>query len=297
MNNLQKFLATNNYQANSYKYIGKVKIIETNQGTIVYKEKTNNYDTYEYLKNRDFTNFPRYLNHKNDTYELLEYIKEKQVPKDQKLTDLIHLSSKLHHNTSYKKEIDTDEIKAIYEQITNQANYLTKYYQDLNNYLDQVTFMSPSQYLLITNLDIIYYLLNFIKIESTNWYNHLKNKKIIRYSLIHNNLTINHLLEGDKLYLISWDKAKQDIPTNDLIRLYEDNYYDLDLDYLIKEYEKINPLDYYEYLYFLIKLSIPKRLEFTKSTYNDCQKISNYLIYLQKIVNTIQKNVEKTKKV
>lgn len=297
MNNLQKFLEATNRQALSYKYIGKVKIIETTKGVVVYKEKNSANDIYDYLKNRGFTNFPVQLNSKNDSYELLEYIKEKQVPKDQKLTDLIRLSAKLHHTTSYKKEVDIDEIKAIYEQINDQASYLIKYYQNLNNYLDQITFMSPSEYLLVSNLDLIYYLLNFIQVELNNWYNHLKTTKIIRYSLIHNNLHINHLLESDNLYLISWDKAKQDIPTNDLIRLFQDNYYDLDLDYLLKEYEKINPIDYYEYLFFLIKLAIPKRLEFTKSTYDDCQKISNYLIYLQKIAVTIQKNAQKTKKV
>jgi len=297
MNDLRQVIHKNNLKPLGYKYIGKAKIIETDQGVVVYKEKTNNYDTYEYLKTRGFDNFPRYLNQKNDNYELLEYIKCKEVPREQKLTDLIHLSAKLHRDTSYKKEVDMDEIKAIYEKIMKQVDYLSRYYQDLNEYLDRIVFMSPSEYLLVSNLDLINYLLSFIRVELNNWYTFMKEKKVIRYSMIHNNLELDHLLESDKSYLISWNKARQDMPILDLIKIYEDNYYELDLDNLVKEYEKINQIDYYEYLFFLIKLAIPKRIEFTRNTYDDCYKISNYLVYLKKIVVIIQKTIEKTKKV
>lgn len=297
MNNLKSILKKFDVKLNSCKYLGKVKILETDKGNFVYKENSNNYDIYEYLKTHNFNYVPKILNQKNDSYELLEYIKEYDISKEEKVKDLIHLSGILHRQTSYNKEIDLDLIKEEYETILNKANYLMNYYIDLNNYLDTITFMSPSEYLLVSNIDIIYYLLNFVKVEINNWYNFIKNEKTIRYSMIHNNLSINHILEGDNKYLISWGKAKQDMPILDLIKIYEENYYDYNLEDLLNEYEHENRLNRYEYLLFLIKIAIPKRIEFTKDTYLDCYKINNYLVYLSKIATLVQKNELKNKKV
>ena len=190
-----------------------------------------------------------------------------------------------------------DEIKGIYEDISNEVDYLRKYYEDLNNYIDTVVFMSPSEYLLVSNIDVIYYLLTFVKVEIGNWYKEILEKKVIRNSLIHNNLSLDHLLVGEGSYLISWNKAKLDIPVLDLVKVYQDNFYDLDLEDLIREYTKEIELSKREYLFFLIKLSIPKRIEFTKNTYEDCYKINNYLVYLRKIAFVVQKYAENHEKV
>ncbi len=297
MNNLKGILDKYNLHAKGLRCLGKVSVIDTDKGRIVYKENSNNYDIYEYLKVRDFNYFPRYFNDKNTTYDLSEYIVGKDIPDEQKLNDLIHLSGILHRKTSFNKEVDMDEIKAIYEKISNDATYLMKYYEDLNNYIDTVVFMSPSEYLLVSNIDLFYYLLSFVKVEITNWYNFIKEKKVIRYAMIHNNLSLEHILEGDNKYLISWGKAKLDMPINDLIKIYEENYYDLDLEDLIREYEKELQINDYEYLFLLINLAIPKRIEFTKNTYQDCYNINNYLVYLSKIASLIQKREKKHKKV
>ena len=157
--------------------------------------------------------------------------------------------------------------------------------------------MSPSEYLLVSNIDLFYYLLDFSKDEITNWYDMVKNKKSIRYSLIHNNLDISHLIENNNKYLISWNKSKQDMPINDILKLYQDNYYDLDLEEFLKEYEEEYKIDEDEYLLFLIKLAELKKIEFTKNTYKDCYNINNYLVYLRKIVVLIQKYRKKINKV
>lgn len=100
----------------------------------------------------------------------------------------------------------------MYENTTKEADYLTSYYENLNNYIDTVVFMSPSEYLLVSNIDIFYYLLSFVKRKINDWYNHMKEKKVIRYSMIHNNLDLTHILESDRKYLISWSKSKLDMP-------------------------------------------------------------------------------------
>ena len=190
MNSLKKYLEENDYRVKSYKIIKSAKIVETDKGKLVYKENTNNYDTYDYLRTRDFNFFPNILNDKNSNFELTEYIEEKEVPREQKLSDLIHISGILHRKTSFNKEIDIDFIKGMYENTLKEVNYLMSYYEDLNNYIDTIVFMSPSEYLLVSNIDLIYFLLNFVRVEINNWYNYMKEKKVIRYSVIHNNLLL-----------------------------------------------------------------------------------------------------------
>ena len=297
MNDLKNILRNSNVKIRAFKYIGKVVILETNKGMLVYKENSNNYKIYEYLKNRGFDNFPKIYKDYDSRIYLYEYIKPRELSNLEKLLDLIKISGKLHFKTSFKKEVDIAQIKEIYENIVNEVNYLKAYYEDMNNYIDTVVFMSPAMYLLVSNLDIINYLLSFIQVEIENWYDLVKDKKVIRYSLIHNNLSLSHLLESDYKYLISWENAKVDMPIIDLIKLYQENYYDIDLEVLLNEYEKENKLENYEYLFLLIKLSLPKKLEFTRNTLKDTYKINKYFIYLRKIVKLIQKNDDKIKNV
>lgn len=297
MNNLKHILNEYDIKLNSFKEKGNIIFLDTNKGKLVYKENSNNYDIYEYLKTRNFNFFPRCLNNKNSNLELTEYIREKDVPRENRLKDLIHLTGILHKNTSFNKEIDFDEIKDIYENITNNCKYLKNYYDSLNNYIDTKVFMSPSEYLLVSNMDLINYCLDFSLTEIDTWYNSLKNDKTIRYSLIHNNLDLSHILESDNKYLISWSRSKLDMPIMDIYKLYKDNYYDLNLDDFLREYEAEYRLTNNEYLFFLINLACVKKIEFTKNTYKDCYNINNYLVYLRKIAAMIQKLGENSKKV
>ena len=289
MNDLREIANKYNFKIKSLKVIGNVTIIESDKGNFVYKEN-NNFDTYDYLTSRGFTFFPKVISDKDSKYEIVEYINERNISNEQRLNDLIHITGYLHHKTSFNKDIDIDELKKMYETMQDDTNYLMNYYHDLNNYIDNVTFMSPSEYLLVSNIDLFYYLLSFVKVESTNWYDEVSKNNGIRYSMIHGNLKLNHLLEGNNIYLTSWNKAHIDIPVKDLINIYQDNYNLIDLEDLVKEYEKENKLTKNEKLLFLLNLSIPKRIEFTKNTYLDSYNISKYLVYLRKIASIVQKN-------
>ena len=288
MNELKNKLSKYNFKIKSLKYIGKIVIIDTDKGKFVYKNN-NNYKIYEYLLSKGFNYFPKTINDRNTNYELIEYIKEDNISKEQKINDLINITAYLHKKTSFTKEIDLDEIKKMYENIENNTNYLMNYYSDLNNIIDNIVFMSPRDYLLVRNIDLFYYLISFVKVEINNWYNSLKENKIVRYSMIHNNLDLSHILINNSTYLISWDKAKIGFPYKDIKKILENNYYDIDIANLLNEYNKINKLDSNEYLFLLINLAIPKRIEFTNNMYLDCYNLSNYIEYLRKIVVLVQK--------
>ncbi len=297
MNDLKVDLENYNFKINSLKYEGNVVIIDTNDGKYVYKDKKNNYEIYDYLLSRGFSFYPKTINSKNSKYELTEYINENKVSREQKVNDLIHITGFLHKKTSFNKEIDMDDLKIKYENYQNDANYLMNYYQNLNNYIDSSTFMSPLEYLLVRNIDLFYYLISFVKVESSNWYKLLENKKSISYCMIHDNLDLSHLIEGNNLYLISWDRAHLDTPIKDLKKIYQDNYDVIDLENFISEYEKENNLSYVDKLFLLLELSIPKRIEFGKNMYLDCYNLSKYITYLRKIASLIQKIEKKNEKI
>jgi len=296
MNSIKEKLKKYNFKIQSLKYIGKVVIIKTDKGVYLYKEG-NNYAIYNYLASRNFPNYPLNISNKNDNYDLVEFLEDTTVSKEQRLHELINIVSLLHKKTSFNREFDLDKLKQMYENIQNDANYLMNYYSDLNNYIDNITFMSPAEYLLVSNIDLFYYLISFVKVASTNWYDSLKKKKVMRYSMIHNNLSLSHIVINDKLnYLVSWNKAKLDMPIWDLKKIIEDNYYDLGIESFISEYEKENRLNEDEYLFLLINLALPKKIEFTNNTYQDCYNLSNYLVYLQKNASLIHKYDKKIQK-
>ena len=292
MNKLKNILNKYNLKINSLKYIGKVIIINTNKGIYVYKEINNN-KIYEYLETRGFNYFKKPINNKNDNYEIIEFINNKNIPKEKKINDLVNIIGILHKKTVFEKEIDLNDLKKIYENMQDSANYLMNYYSDINNIIDNTIFMSPLEYLLVRNIDIIYYLISFIKVESLNWFNEVKDKRIIRYNLIHNNISTDHLLESDLPYLISWDKSCIDLFYLDLKKIIEDNYNDIDIFNVIKEYQKVNKLSENEYRFLLLNLAMINKININDNSYIDTYNLSNYLEYLRKIVVLVQKNDKK----
>ena len=56
MNRVKEVLDEYNLKIKSLKYLKNVLIIETNKGKFVYKENSNNYDIYEYLKTNALKN-------------------------------------------------------------------------------------------------------------------------------------------------------------------------------------------------------------------------------------------------
>lgn len=282
----------------SYKKIGKVYLISDYHHEYIIKLNTNNYDIYKYLISRDFLLFPNYYNDMNDNYDILEYIEDLSLNREQKINDYINVLAILHFKTSYQREIDLDEIKEKYETITNRLVYLRDYYHELNNSIDREMFLSPSMYLLVRNISLIYSIINNSLSMLNKLYDKLKNEKSIRVSLLHNNVFLDHLLINNKVYLISWDKACFDSPIYELESFYRKYYHDVEIDDFIKSYEKINKLSVDEETLLLILLSIPKEIKLTNNTYLDTKLINDEINYLNKVyeLQMLKKNTKETSK-
>ena len=267
------------YALKPYRYEknGKVTFIDTKQGRFVVKNNNRNQEILNYLDSRNFDYFPKNINDNNDEYEILEYIEEANIPKEQKMMDMIDLVSLLHNKTTHYKEVDSNHYKQIYEDINNNIDYLYSYYTDLITIIESKIFPSPSEYLLSRNISKIYASLSFTKSEIEKWYEIVKDKKKDRFVVVHNNLDLSHFLRNKNSYLISWDKAKIDKPIFDLYKLYRKHYSEFDFVEVLKRYERNYPLSEEERKLFFILIALPDKLELDNTEYNLTKKTSNLI--------------------
>ena len=278
----------------SYQNIGNVSIVETSKGIYVFKKNIDN-NIFEYLNSRNFNYYPLVISEPSSDYLITKYIKGIDISSSQKIEDMIDLVSLLHNKTTHYKEVDSDSYNEIYEDISNNIEYLYNYYNDLMTIIESKVFMSPSEYMLSLNISKIYERLSYAYNELNKWYKKVKNKKKKRMVLIHNNLRLDHFILDDKPYLISWDKAKLDMPIFDLYKLYKNNE-SFDFSEVLKRYEhEYKLLDYEKELLFIL-ISLPDKIEFNDSNINMCVKISNMINILDRARElTSPNNLEKTK--
>ena len=285
-NELIKILKERNIHPISYKKIKSVYIINN---YYVIKLNTNNYDIYRYLISKDFLYFPKNYSNLNDNYDISLYIDNIKVNNEELINDYIKIISLLHYKTSYTREIDLDEVKEMYESLYNKISSLKNYYQTLNDKIDHEIFFSPSSYLLIRNVSLIYSVLDNAMFLLEKIYQKIKEEKSIRVSLLHNNADLNHLIIGDNKYLISWDKSCFDSPISEIELIYRKYYEIINLNDLITIYELNNRLTMIERCLLLVNLSIFDKIELTNNTYLDTKIINKEINYLKKVYELLIK--------
>lgn len=272
----------------------KIRIIEDEHNKFVLKEnKKRKEDIYKYLESRNFNNFPRVFTTEQDNYDVLEYINEVNILEEQKLTDMIYLLTILHTKTTFYKEVDLDEIKKIYEDQVNYLNYLSSYYNDINSVIENETYMSPNNYLLIRNITSIYTIINIGYEYINKWYDEVNTRKTLRYTLNHNNLKSSHLLEdNNNIYFINWKYSDFGFNVNDLYNLYLNNYENIELDTIINLYDSKYKLENYEYYYLIASLCNIKKIELNNNL-NGIKETYLLLEYIKGILKHILKDNSK----
>jgi len=284
--NKRQILEKYNLEEISYKKLKKVDIITTLNSKYVVK-KADNQSTYEYLRTRNFNNFLPSITSVEDRYEITRYLDDIEVPDEQRIEDLIYLTSILHTKTTFYKNVDLDYIKEIYEEQQKKQDYLYNYYLELQNIIESEVYMSPSQYLLIRNISDIYKCIIKSKEMINKWYEVIKEKKKIRYAMNHGNLDKSHLIENNDIYLVSWDKAKINLPVYDLANLYNNNQKEIDLLDLLNIYQTKYELTEDEKYLFLSLVSLPPKLENKDSEFKQIKETLKIVEYTNKIKNIL----------
>lgn len=293
MYEINELLKKYNIHPRKYKKNKKITYIETdNEKYIIKKRNKENKYIYDYLKSRNFDYMPKIIN-ENEDYEITTYIEEYNIPREQKIIDLINLVSLLHNKTTHFKEITEDDYKEIYEDINNNIEHLHSYYEDLITLIETKEYMSPCEYLIARNITKIFERLYFSKKELDNWYDLVKEKTKQRLVVLHNNLELEHFLTNEKKYLISWDKSKIGMPLFDIYKLYKKHALEFEFSEILKLYEKNYPLLEEEKRLLFILISIPQKLELNKSEYENTKeagKLMDYIYKTEKLISPYYSN-------
>ena len=286
MNNyVRKIASEYNIPINKITIKNNTRIIDDK---IVLKKKKNNdlNNVYKYLKSRSFDYFPEPITIDN-LYEVYPFLEDTYEPSEQKATDIMHLLGLLHSKTTFYREIDIDKNKEIFENISDELEYLNNFYNDLITMIEKEVYMSPSGYLIARNINIIFGSIYYAKHNLEEWYKKIDNNKNERVVNIHNNISLDHYIKNEKPYLISWNKSRIDSPIYDLLSFYKNHYLDFDFDDLFHFYESVYPLKEEERLLLFTYMAIPYKIEIISDEYEMCIKINKMIEYLYKTSNLI----------
>lgn len=288
------------YELKPYRYqkLGHANVVETNNGKYVIKEKTRseNNEIFKYLEARNFLYYPEIISKDTDDYTITRFEESVDMPDEQKMLDLIDLVTLLHNKTTHFKEVDEADYKKIFEDITNNIEYLRSYYLDIITVIESKVYMSPSEYLLARNISKIFSALNYCSHELNSWLDLVKNKRKQRFVVLHNHLELDHFIRNKNAYLISWEKSKIDLPIFDLYKLYKKHGLDFDFESVLRHYEKGYPLLEEERKLFFILISLPNKIEFSDNEYELSKKISKEIDFLYKTESLLSPYYAKDKK-
>ena len=264
--------------------IGNVKV----KNGVVYKKIDNqdDFNLFDYLKSCNFDNIPAYQI--KDRYLTYPFIDDFSINNDLKAKELIKVIATLHNKTIYTKNIDLEKINNLKDKYLNHLNYYLNYFNNYFNENISKEFYKPSTYLILRNYSfIINYINNAIK-EVNSWYDAIKSRGRVRLSVIHNNLSLNHLIINNNNYLISWDHHKNDFPIIDLIVFYRNYFNDLNFEDLFKEYLQIFPLEDDEITLFKVLLYLNFSYERQDNELSQLKNNTIFMLYLTKTMELIK---------
>ena len=277
------------YKPYRYTIKGKATILETTSGDFIVKEKNKDLnELYNYLISRGFDNFPKLIDSSRKDLNVFEYIDTINMPKEQMCDDIIDLIASLHNKTSYFKEVSEDKFKSIYEDIKSNISYLKNYYDTMYEIGFSEEYMSPATYLFMRNFYKINAALDFCLKEIDEWYNLIRNETKIRVSVVHNNLSIEHFLKGSREVLISWDNYLIDTPIIDIVKLYKNEYLNMNFSEVLERYFYKFPLLNYEQKLLFVLITIPPEIKDSHNEFNKCKNISKVIDYVFKTEDLIR---------
>lgn len=277
------------YKPYRYTIKGKATILETTSGDFLIKEKNKDLnELYNYLISRGFDNFPKLIDSSRKDINVFEYVESITMPKEQMCDDIIDLIASLHNKTSYFKEVSEDKFKSIYEDIKSNISFLKNYYDTMYEIGFSEEFMSPATYLFMRNFYKINAALDFCDREINEWYELIKGESKIRVSVVHNNLSIEHFLKGNKEVLISWDNYLIDTPIIDIVKLYKNEYLNMNFSEVLERYfYKFSLLPYEQKLLFVL-ITMPPEIKMINDEFNKCKNISKVIDYVFKTEDLIR---------
>lgn len=252
-------------------------IIETstNKKYIIIKKIKNKEKLYDYLTSINYNLYKKPLNI-NDKYEIfsLDDLEEESIT---------NALITLHYLTEEFRECSEEDLKKIKEKIMFNLDKCYKYYLNIQDEIENMSFPPPDKYLLINNISQIYKLLEVSKYRLDNLeLNSLR--EVILINNFDNNIFKN---------IIDFNYYSKDIFVYDLEKLYKKDY--KNFKDVLKKYNDKLKISKEEWNLLSILISIPEEITLENNHYNDCIKIRNLINYVNYTFSFLSEEDEKYK--
>lgn len=269
----------NKYLTNIKKitYKKDYSIIETstNKKYIIIKKIKNKEKLYDYLTSINYNLYKKPLNI-NDKYEIFSL-------NDLEEESITNALITLHYLTEEFRECSKDDLKKIKEKIMLNLDKCYKYYLNLQDEIENMSFPPPDKYLLINNISQIYKLLEVSKYRLDNLeLNSLR--EVILINNFDNNIFKN---------IIDFNYYSKDVFVYDLEKLYKKDY--KNFKDVLKKYNDKLKISKEEWNLLSILISIPEEVTLENNHYNDCIKIRNLINYVNYTFSFLSEEDEKYK--
>jgi len=286
MHNVIKLFNKYGIRVKGIKQQGNVKIVNTDKGRYTAKKRNRDdlKDIYNYLEAKNFNYFLSPINeNEDDDYEILPFVDNIKTEHADTAIDVINVMAFLHNKTTYYKNISTNEIKEIYEDMLARNEEVANYYHSLQWKIEEERFLLPSRYLLLRNISIIFIAIDKVKYYINKWYSVVKEKNSKRVALVHNNLEIDHFLKNKEMYLINWEDAKVESPIYDLYNFYRKNYEMIDFNSIFNLYNSKYRLQEDEICLLFSLLLQPDKIVFDHYEIKNTKEVYRLTSYLLKV--------------
>ena len=294
MNDIRNIVDRYNLRINKYTKKNNNVLLDTDKGKYFIKEKkVDKEDLFNYLNTKKFINYIGPYDYFDKKYEIYKYLDEIKIDNNDKAQDIIYLASILHNKTSFYKRITKDEIKKEYEEFIQRINNLTLYYEKLKSTIEEKTYPSPSEYLLLRNISLIFTSIDSSSFFINKWYEKVKDNYKRRISKIHGNLSLSHIIEEESPYLISWDNSRDSSPVIDFLIFFKNNYLDIDFNNLYDIYNLKYPLLIDEKLLLYAHLLLPEKLDLKASEILNTKEVYKLIEYLKRANELVSKHYSK----
>lgn len=292
MNNY--FIKKHDLEVKKVTKVGNITIITTPLDQFVLKDS--NINIYKYLLSRGFDYFPRIIDYTNETI-MFHYEEKIEYDIEQKVLDYIRLLSLLNSKTIYFKEVEENYFYNIYDKYYNRLIDINNYYMNLISNIESKEYMSPCEYLVSRNISNIFYIINYSINTLKDWYEKVKESTKVRVSTLYNNINLNNMIKNSNgMYLTSFNNTTIENPILDLLNLYNKYYQIIDLDTILKTYEKVLKLNDEEKELFYILAFIPNKIIINNKVDGICsaKKEINKIIMSIKILNSKKEEATST---
>ena len=293
----------NNYFECCQKYnivVDKIKIFPFY--TLIYGK--NNYVITKYLsvnpKLLDYFNSINYdyylplIGSYNDLY-LYPYYEEEVISSQEKAEKFLNTIGDLHQKSMVYECVSKEYITNFYQNIEMKIHELEKYYFNLQDKIEEESFIKLDSYFLLKNISIFYEVLNLSMNKLVLWYQE-HSLSIRKCHVIHNSSLNNFCFNSSFCYCFDYSKCAEDLLIYDLVEFYRDNSLDLDVVPIINNYQQLVSFTEEEWNLFFCLILIPKKIDFLSSNYDNILSIKNEIDYLEKTIKFVLEKDEKNQK-